>query len=66
MELARRLVAEARWREAKYREDALESIIEVGNGLKRANDDRVGLGLRPGLLHASFAGHLHQFAVRTR
>jgi hypothetical protein len=39
---------------------------EVGDGLKRASDDRVGLGLRPGLLHASFAGHLHQFAVRTR
>src|SRR6516225_8157544 len=27
-------------RTAKYREDALESIIEVGNALKRPNDDR--------------------------
>jgi hypothetical protein len=30
-----------RRREAKYRDDALESIIKVGSRLKRANDDRV-------------------------
>jgi hypothetical protein len=49
------------WREAKYREDALQSIIEVSNRLIRANDDRVRLGRRLGLLVARFARHLHQF-----
>jgi hypothetical protein len=33
----------------------------VGNGFKRANDDRVGLARR--LLRASFAKHLHQLSA---
>jgi hypothetical protein len=48
-----------RW-EAKYREDPLESIVEVSNRLIRANDDRVRLGRLLGFLHLSVAKHLHQ------
>jgi hypothetical protein len=53
-------------REAKYRVDPLESIVEISNRLIRANDDRVRLVRHLGLLHASFVCHLHQFAALTR
>jgi hypothetical protein len=45
------------------REDALESIIEVGNRLVRANVDWVRLWRRLGLLDASFTRNLHQVAL---